>query len=70
MFDGHEKKTRVTRTLCLCFSVVQGWGVENVKIVHKRKKVLAKFHMKKFHYFIVFFKVFLFCGLAYAKEGW
>jgi hypothetical protein len=26
--------------------------------------------MKKFHYFIVFFKVFLFCGLAYAKEGW
>jgi hypothetical protein len=63
MFDGHEKKG-VTKMLCLCFSMVQGWGVENAKIVHKRRKVLVKFHTKKIHYFIVFFKVSLSCGLV------
>jgi hypothetical protein len=58
------KKKGVTKMLCLCFSMVQGWGVENAKIVHKRRKVLMKFHKKKIHYFIVFFKVSLSCGLA------
>jgi uncharacterized protein YbbK (DUF523 family) len=50
--------------------MVQGWGVETAKIVHKRRKVLAKLHTKKIHYFIIFFKISFSCGLAYVKEDW